>query len=328
MNPTHRSAADLFPSWREDVLHGAPPTRWPCGDGELGNIDIGPGRVLLLGGAPGAGKSALVAQIVVEALRRTPTLRALILNVEMPPTALLERQLSRLSGVDLTPIMRRETTADDRQRLEAALDDLAALADRLAFASPSADLAAIARAADDFEADLIVLDYVQRIRPPGKSATRRESIDAVMDHVRRFASADAAIICVAALARQKSDKGQSTYAPETLNLASFRESSELEFGADDAFILAPADDADAMVLKHLKSRYGETRDLHLRFDRKHQRFSDDLEAAAWAEASKPTRADADDIQADIAAARERARRERSLQVVKPTDRFEERKDLE
>ena len=136
MNPSHQSAADIFPLWSEDVLHGDPPTRWPCGDGELGRIEIGPGRVLLLGGAPGAGKSALVAQIVVEALRRTPTLKALILNVEMPPTALLERQLSRLSGVDLTPIMRRETTADDRQRLEAGLNDLGAIADRLAFAAP------------------------------------------------------------------------------------------------------------------------------------------------------------------------------------------------
>jgi len=325
MNPTHRSAADLFLSWREDVLHGDPPTRWPCGDGELGRIEIGPGRVLLLGGAPGAGKSALVAQIVVEALRRTPTLRALILNVEMPPTALLERQLARLSGVDLTAIMRRETTADDRPRLEAALDDLAALADRFAFASPSADLATIAKAADDFEADLIVLDYVQRIRPPGKSASRRESIDAAMERIREWANKGTAIIAVAALARQKSDKGQSTYAPETLNLASFRESSELEFGADDAFILAPADDADAMILKHLKSRYGETRDLHLRFDRKRQNFLDDLDGAAWAEASKPTR---DDFQADLAAARGRANRERGLKVAKPTDRYGERKDLE
>src|SRR5690606_31474564 len=112
------------------------------------------------------------------------------------------------------------------------------------------------------------------------------------------------------------------YAPETLNLASFRESSELEFGADDAFILAPDDDADAMVLKHLKSRYGETRDLHLRFDRKHQRFSDDLDGAAWANASKPTRADPANIQADLAAARERMKRAKPKAVNPPIDRYD------
>ena len=62
-----------------------------------------------------------------------------------------------------------------------------------------------------------------------------------------------------------------------LSLASFRETSELEYGADDAFILAPDDGEGAsssrVILKHLKSRHGEARDIALSFDRKHQRFT-------------------------------------------------------
>ena len=59
---------------------------------------------------------------------------------------------------------------------------------------------------------------------------------------------------------------------EGLSLASFRETSELEYGADDAFILTPADDGEGeppsrVVLRHLKSRHGETRDIALDFDR-------------------------------------------------------------
>jgi hypothetical protein len=43
-------------------------------------------------------------------------------------------------------------------------------------------------------------------------------------------------------------KGRSSYSGEGLNLASFRESSELEFGADDAFILHPdGDDAEGDI---------------------------------------------------------------------------------
>jgi replicative DNA helicase len=59
-----------------------------------------------------------------------------------------------------------------------------------------------------------------------------------------------------------------------LNLASFRESSELEFGADDAFILAPdAKDRDTVTLRHLKARHTEAADVVLTFDRQHQSFT-------------------------------------------------------
>jgi replicative DNA helicase len=74
-------------------------------------------------------------------------------------------------------------------------------------------------------------------------------------------------------------KGRSSYS-EGLSLASFRETSELEYGADDAFILAPTDDESTdgqsssyVVLKHLKSPHGETRDIALSFDSKRQRFT-------------------------------------------------------
>ncbi len=100
-----------------------------------------------------------------------------------------------------------------------------------------------------------------------------------MSYLRQFADAGVAIIVVAALARSKDAKGRSSYT-DGLSLASFRETSELEYGADDAFILAPADDAESdgatpsrVVLKHLKSRHGETRDIALAFDRKRQRFA-------------------------------------------------------
>ena len=60
-----------------------------------------------------------------------------------------------------------------------------------------------------------------------------------------------------------------------MSLASFRESSELEFGADDAFILAPLDDAkpDVVRLAHLKSRHSAARTIDLRFDRDRQAFA-------------------------------------------------------
>ncbi len=113
------------------------------------------------------------------------------------------------------------------------------LADRLAFVRPPFDLENVAASADAFRADLLVLDYIQRIPPPGQHADKRASVNATMDYLRQFADAGVAVLVVAAVGRTKDTKGRTSYSGDGLNLARFRESSELEFGADDAFILVP-----------------------------------------------------------------------------------------
>ena len=96
----YQSTADLLDPWRDDVLSGKPPTLYPVGTGELARIEIGPGLVTLIGGAPGAGKTALTLQWVLDALSATPSLKALVCNVEMSPSTLLDRQLARLADID------------------------------------------------------------------------------------------------------------------------------------------------------------------------------------------------------------------------------------
>jgi len=266
------TAADAFDAWRDDVHTGAPPVLWPIGSGELARIEVGPKLVTLIGGAPGAGKTAFTMQAVVDALRLTPTLRALVGNVEMPAAVLLDRQLARLSGIDLATIRYRRFEAEHADRLDQALNTLETLSDRLAFVRSPFDLANVAASADAFRADMIVLDYIQRIPPPGNHADRRGSVDATMNYLRQFADAGVAVVVVAAVSRGKDSKGRSTYAGDALTLASFRESSELEFGADDAFILVPAEGEETIALRHLKARHTEAKDLVLCFDRRCQRF--------------------------------------------------------
>jgi replicative DNA helicase len=256
------------------VLSGKPPTLFPVGAGELARLENGPGLVLLLGGAPGAGKTGFTMQCVVDALRLTPTLRAVVCNVEMPPAVLLDRQLARLSGIDLALIRRRRLAAAHADRIDQAMNTLEPLAERLAFVRPPFDLANVAASADAFDARLLLLDYIQRIPPPGDHGDKRGAVNATMDYLRQFADAGVAVVVVSAIGRTKDGKGRSSYAGDGLNLASFRESSELEFGADDAFILTPdGDQGDAVTLRHLKSRHGEARDIPLTFDGRLQRFA-------------------------------------------------------
>jgi replicative DNA helicase len=270
----YQPAADVFHNWRDDVLTGHPPTLYPVGSNELLRIEIGPQRVTLFGGAPGAGKTALTMQFTFDGLRLNQTLRALVCNVEMPPAALLDRQLARLSGIDLDDIRHRRLTHKHADRLDQAMNTLEPLMDRLCFLRAPFGLENVAATADDFSAGLLVLDYIQRILPPGAHRDRRGSVDATMDYLRRFADAGVAVLVVAAVARTKDSKGRSSYDGAGLNLASFRESSELEFGADDAFILVPdSKAADVVTLRHLKARHTEPQDLLLKFDGRLQRFT-------------------------------------------------------
>jgi replicative DNA helicase len=99
-------------------------------------------------------------------------------------------------------------------------------------------------------------------------------VDATMNFLRQFSDAGAAVVVVSSVGRQRDNKGRSTYEADSMNLASFKESGELEFGADDAFILAPSERVPGVrLLKHLKARNGECNDIALNFDGSIQRFT-------------------------------------------------------
>ncbi|HVX12756.1 MAG TPA: DnaB-like helicase C-terminal domain-containing protein [Pirellulales bacterium] len=270
---SYQTLGNIFAGWRDDVLTGSPPVFYPIGSGELARIEIGPGLVTLIGGAPGAGKSAFAMQVVTDALRLTPRLRASVCSIEMPPNILLERQLARFSGIGLTTIRYRQFDQTHADRLDRAMHTLEALGERLAFVRPPFDLENVAESADAFDADMIVLDYIQRIPPPGQHGDRRGAIDATMNHLRQFADAGIAVLVAAAVARSRDRHGRSSYEGDGLSLASFRESSELEFGADDAFILVPDHQNEQVELRHLKARHTAPRNIMLWFDRVHQSFT-------------------------------------------------------
>ncbi len=271
MNANFKTAAALMPAWKQKLEAGIPPTLYPVGLGGFTHVRIGPGLLTLVSGPPGLGKTALVNQWVVDALRASPELRALVVNVESAPEMLLDRQLSRLSGINASLIRDRATL--DPERLQFGFDVLDTVAERLAFVNSPYTLEHVAAVVDDFHPGLIVIDYTQRVPPSGTAGPDlRQTVTATMQYLRRFTDEGLAVIAVAALARGK-DKSGSTYSGA--GLASFRESSELEYGADDAYLLMPAEtgaEFGAMKLHHLKARHGEQVNLLLQFDGAHQSF--------------------------------------------------------
>jgi replicative DNA helicase len=272
MNASFVAGSDAIGRWRDDIASGRCPE---VISHEFKQPLLIPGHVALVGGAPGAGKTAFITQVIVESLRLNPEKRALIANCEMSPEALLDRQLARLSGVSAETIRNRRFTEQHRDRVASGIATLESISERLAFLGSPFSLDNVANSASMHSADIIVIDYIQRFSVPGKESESRVRVAKVMDDLRRFASLGVVVVALSAVGRSKDDKGRSSYGGAGLNLASFRESSELEFGADDAFILAPIAEnkPGTLILKHLKCRHGQPTDLHLRFDRKHQTFS-------------------------------------------------------
>lgn len=267
-------AADVFSDWRDKLFSGVGPILYPVGTGAFESVEIGPGRVVLIGGLPGGGKTAQTMQWVIDALRAAPTLKAVVTNVEMSSAVLLDRQLARLGGVPLDDIAHRKLDGTHAERIDRGLATLESVVERLAFVTSPYDLPNIAATADDFGAELLCLDYLQRIKPSGEHGDKRGSVDALMDYLRQFADAGCAVLAVSAVARSKDKRGRSTYDGDTLSLASFRESSELEYGADSAYVLVPDDVSPELVtLRCLKNRHGEPVDIPMRFERRYQRFT-------------------------------------------------------
>lgn len=279
MGDTHVRLTDCFDDWRNNLLDGKPPERFAVAEnGPLAELSLCPGRVWVIGGHPGAGKTAFVMQLVVDALRLQTDIDTVVMNVEMDIPTLLDRQLARLSGIPLRTIQRRDFTANLRERLDFGFQALADIRQQLTFAKRPFQMDRLIQAADAMSARIVVADYIQRIQlNDALPADRRSNVDACMEQARAMADCGLAVIVVAALARQKSQSG-SDY--DNAGLASFRESSELEYGADDAFIMATGKTPDLVTLRHVKSRHGARTDLPLAFDGSLQRFTPIDDAAA------------------------------------------------
>jgi len=265
------TAAGLFDAWAADVLSGEGPELWQAGTG-FDPVELGPGLVTLIGGAPGAGKTALTMQWAVDALRLDGGLYVLVCNVEMAPRTLLDRQLARLAGIDANHI-RHRWIAGNETRVRAGLDVLAGISDRLAFHTGPPTLADVAQSVDGFGSRLLVLDYIQRFTlGAGDTALdKRAELDSIMGHIRKFADAGLGVLAVSAVARQKGKHG-SNYTG--LGLASYRGSSELEYGADSCWVIESVEgNWGAVNLCCVKNRHGDTPSLLLNFDRARQSFT-------------------------------------------------------
>jgi len=265
---------DAFDQWRSGVQARESPKYLGH---SLPKPELAAGQITLLGGAAGVGKTALVMNTAIDVLRHKADATALACNVEMPIGALLDRQLARLSGLDAEVIHRRSHGEEHEEAIARASATLEDLVDRLFFVDGRASMEEIRAAVEQHRPDLVVLDYLQRLAAAEGGNDIRGSVNRAMAMARGMADRASAVCIVSALNRPLQRQGQATSLEPTQ--ASFRESSEIEFGADNAYILwekpskGVGNGCRLLQLCHLKSRYGRPESIDLVFDPAGQTFS-------------------------------------------------------
>ena len=231
-------------------------------------------RSLLLGGGPGAGKTAFIMGALFNSLRLNPDLRALVVNVEMSAAQLLNRQLASMSCVPLHNIkhkdIRKFALRRDQEQFDRALDDLQALTRRVTFLNRPFTLEHAGLVARDTGSSVLILDYIQRFECVDKAESRAHAIEKNVDHSRALADEGMGILMVSALGRPQQKEGKG-YAGA--DITSFRGSSELEYGGDIIYTLERARGADDATLVCHKNRDGEPVDIEFKFDQRIQRFT-------------------------------------------------------
>lgn len=257
-----------FELWRESITNRTVPEQIHLGaaGGALNTLGLTRRELLLLGGHPGSGKTALAQQLMFDALRQPAQthLTALVCNVEMPVEALFDRELARVSGVPYGQIRQRTFPYDATDRLDVCMAQLDEVTTRITFLGPPFSAERLVNAAWETGADIVVVDYLQRLRAHGIES--RVQVAAAMEAVREIADGGAAVIAVAALNRN-------SYETAAQSSGSFRDSSEIEYGADSAYIIQRDPKSQNAKLKCVKRRYGSPTDLKLQFDGDRQMFT-------------------------------------------------------
>jgi replicative DNA helicase len=251
----------------------------------LSSVDQGiggayPGELVIIGGRPGDGKTALSLQIAAH--HASEQQAVLFVSTEMGDDDLMLREICTAAEISGNWLRNGQVTADDLPALEAAAEELSEarlfIDDR---PSPSvAEIRATARKLHrKHKLKLIVVDYVQRLRPADDRRQRHEQVGQMAAGLKTLArELSLPVICLAQLNRQAGGS-EGDGRPK---LSHLRESGGLESEADQCWLLfrpelSKPNDADLRGKAELivaKNRNGETGTYHLHWNSALTLFTD------------------------------------------------------
>lgn len=265
------SALEAAEAARDLGLRGGTPgapTGMPFVDQRTGGM--APGRLWVVAGRPGAGKSAWVLQAAAHAARREWPVA--FVSLEMGAPELGMRAIAQATGVSATGLMLGDPRAVG-QLGDARVAEMRSLPFLLDTRTHRVD--DLMQAAAKWRrggTKLVVVDYLQRIAG-GQGNTRNEQLGDVTRRLKRLClDLDLCVVLVSSLNRGSERDNRNPV------LADLRESGDIEFDADVVVGLrraglddAPVYDVEIGILKNRSGRIGWAKQPY-RFDGRSQKF--------------------------------------------------------
>ena len=219
--------------------------------------EVGPGLLTLIGAPPGMGKTALQMQHAFEVAKTRPELRVVIANGEMTRETLLRRELTRRAGVSTRDMRHNPESIGPQEwaRLESHARELTSNLENIELICNCRKFDVLKKHLLKGPPGFLVLDYIQLFGNTSEQA--RVAINGVIAGIKELTYEGWAVAAISATKRGK----DGDHDQKELSLSSFKESGELEFQADAAYILTR--NGDYGTLKCVKNRNDEM--THLEF---------------------------------------------------------------
>lgn len=187
-----------------------------------------PGRLVIVAGRPGMGKSALAQGMAVAAATRGP---ALVFSLEMPADEMGDRAIALDAQIDGELVRASKLSDGDMRRIMAA-------ADRLQHSNvwiddtPAATAADIRRVARRHKRkhglSVVVIDYLQLMRPVRRSDSREQEVAEISRSLKALAKElGVPVVALSQLSRKCEERGD-----KRPMLSDLRESGAIEQDAD------------------------------------------------------------------------------------------------
>lgn len=229
-------------------------------DDMLGGFEAG--DMIVIGARPAVGKSAFATQITSHFADLGKKIG--YFNLEMTEKQIYERFVSSASGIGLTRIRRAISyTGDEEQRFRKA-NELLEKKEGIVVTTGSQTIATIRNECKNKGYDLVIIDYLQLIKPEGRYRGNRFAEVGEISHAIKALATDLEMPVVVLSQLNRASVGREDKEP---SMSELRESGDIEQDASEILLLWNIDeDGRRKGCKIEKNRQGKTGRVEMIFN--------------------------------------------------------------
>lgn len=220
------------------------------------------GDMIVIGARPAVGKSAFAAQMTNHFSELGKKIG--YFNLEMPENQIYERFVSAVSGIGLTRIKRAVNfTGDEKPRFDRA-NEILESKDQIVVTTGSQTVNGIKALCKNAEYDVIIIDYLQLIKPEGRYRGNRFAEVGEISHSLKAIATDLGIPVIVLSQLNRASVGREDKEP---TMSELRESGDIEQDASVIILLWNLDEEGKKKgCKIEKNRQGKTGTVKMEFN--------------------------------------------------------------